>query len=230
LQPSIPDVVQRAAHSPYAPVVFFVAFAVLWLAVTTGLMSAAGWFALTRRYLDSDGEPLAVFKGKSGAMGAGGALGRVNMSGVLNFWLLPQGLRVGLNPLFGAFCRPFVVPWTEISVERWRFMGLFPRARLVFGRPMAGAIDIDASLADRMARVAVPRWPETGPFPIEPLGQSLLVVGLPWVLMTAFVVTVWTGIPVLAGDRAKPPLEVEFLFSAVLAVASLIQLSFRRRP
>jgi hypothetical protein len=228
MRPTIFEVVARAAQSPFGPSLIFLVFAVFWIAVTTGLMAMAGWFACARRYADARAEPLAVFKGKSGSMGRGGLAGRVNMSGVLNFWLLPDGLRVGLNPLFGPFCRPFCVPWSDIRVRRWRFLGLVPRARLVFP---VGAIDLDASLADRMARAAPSRWPETGSFPMESFTRSLAVVGLPWLLVTVTAATFLMIVPTLAGARAGPPPAVAILAPAIVygAVAAG-QLIEKRRP
>jgi hypothetical protein len=139
-------------------VLFPLLFASLWLAVTTILAVLSGWFRLTAKFPDQAVEPLLRVRGQSGWVGP------ISMRGILTLSVCPSGLRVGIMRLFGPFCRDFLVPWQDIMVTRKT--GLFRRvAELQFGSPAIGSLSIPAHVADRLARAAVGRWPETGHFP-----------------------------------------------------------------
>jgi hypothetical protein len=134
-------------------VILPIAFVGMWLAITGLLGALSGWYSLMARYPDHQDEALASYGWASGIMGAG-----VNFNNILRLGVCQRGLRVGLPHLFGIFCRPFFVPWSELQVTRTR--GVFLTwATLEFGRPAAGRLRLRAGFADQLAAAAGVRWP-----------------------------------------------------------------------
>jgi hypothetical protein len=131
-------------------------FVALWLTVTTILAVLSGWFWLMAKFPNQAMEPILRVSWQSGSMGPG-----VSMRGILTLDVCPSGLRVGIMRVFGPFCRDFFVPWDHISVTRKTVL-FWPVAKLQFGNPATGSLTISARVADRLARAAMGRWPETG--------------------------------------------------------------------
>jgi hypothetical protein len=162
------------------PVWFPVFFVGMWLTVSTILGLLSGWFVLMRRYPDPGEEPLVRLSGQSGSMGLG-----VHMNGILSLSACPSGLRVGMWRIFGPFCRPFFVPWSEIELEQKTVL-LAQRAKLRFGNPVVGTLSVAAPVWQRLA--------ETGgastPMPQLPAALSNDAIGrnlaLQWLAVTAF--------------------------------------------
>jgi hypothetical protein len=119
---------------------FVLFFITLWLAVTLLLGMLGGWFRLQRRFPDLKETPLGTLRGQTGWMGV------VQFRGILTLAACPTGLRVDVWRVFGAFHRPFLVPWNEIYAQHvpaiFSFLGT--KAQLSFGND-AGSMRISAS-------------------------------------------------------------------------------------
>ena len=186
---------------------FFVA---IWLAVTTILGLLSGWFRLVAKYPDENVEPVLRVRGQSGTMGLG-----VGMHGILTLSVCASGLRVGMTRIFGPFCRDFFVPWEEIVVTR-KTLIVWPVAELRFGMPAVGKLRIAGYVADRLARAASGRWPETGPFPEEKTGDVFRSILAQWVMVAGFAALFFTLVPLaVAPSGNRPPIVVAILFSAI---------------
>jgi len=202
------------------PAIFFPFFFVaLWLTVTTILALLSGWFRLMEVYPDQSDEPILRLRGQSGTMGLG-----VGMNGVLILSVCPTGLRVGMMRVFGPFCRDFFVPWESIAVVRKTTL-FWPIAKLQFGNPAVGTLSVSVHVADRIARAAVGRWPEAGPFPEEKRGDTFRRLLVQWAAMTSFAALFFTLVPLaVAPAGARPPILVAILFPAfVFGVASILK-------
>ena len=201
----------KAPIAGLAMLAFLMVFVAMWIAITALLGAFARWAALAARYPDRPGEARRRFTGQSGLMGRG-----VHMNGILTLSVCETGLRVGVWRLFGPFSPPFLVPWTDISVDRRRRY-LQKRARLGFGAPEVGSLEVQGYIADRLARVADRSWPELGPFPVESPAQSLAAIAGEWAAMTAFAAAFFTLVPRLAsGGAAAPPIAATIVFPAVV--------------
>jgi putrescine transport system ATP-binding protein len=155
-------------------------FAALWLMVTALLGLLSGWFRLMVNFPDQTVEPILRIRGQSGTMGLG-----VRMNGILTLSVCPSGLRIGMMRLFGPFCRNFFVPWESMVVIRKTTL-IWPVAELLFGNPVVGRLSISVHVADRMARSAMGRWPESGPFAEETRGDVFRRLLTQWGLATSF--------------------------------------------
>jgi hypothetical protein len=71
----------------------------------------------------------------------------------------------------------------------------WPLAKLEFGKPVVGTLSIPAHVADRLARAAMGRWPEAGPFREET--RTDVLRGLPgeWAVMTCPPALFFTLVP-----------------------------------
>src|SRR5271169_3724487 len=208
------------------PTIFFPLFFVaLWLTVTTILALLSGWFRLMEVYPDQSDEPILRLRGQSGTMGLG-----VGMNGVLTLSVCPTGLRVGMMRVFGPFCRDFFVPWESIAIVRKTIL-FFPIAKLRFGNPVVGTLSISAHVAARIARAAMGRWPEVGPFPEEKRGDTFRRLLVQWAAMTSFAALFFTLAPLaVAPAGARPPILVAILFPAIVfGVASILRFFAGRR-
>jgi hypothetical protein len=186
-------------------------FALLWLAVTTILAALSGWFRLMARFPNQIAEPLLRIRGQSGRMGLG-----VSMQGVLTLSVCPLGLRVGIMRMFGPFCRDFFVPWEAISVARKNVL-FGAAAKLDFGSPGVGSLTIPAHVANRLARAAMGRWPETVPFPEEKRRDTLRRLLIQWAATTCAAALFFTLAPLaVAPPGARPPIVVAILFPATV--------------
>jgi hypothetical protein len=126
--------------------------------------------------------------------------------------------------IFGIFSRDFFVPWEEIRVERKdRF--LQRTAELRFGNPTVGKLSIPAYTADRLARSALGRWPETGPFPEETNNRVLASIVKEWAAYTFLAALFFIIVPRLASTKGNyPPISVAILFPAVvMGIVSLFK-------
>jgi hypothetical protein len=196
----------------------------LWLFVTTLLSALSGWWQLAAAFPNRDDVLLVRLRWCSGKMGL------TNYGSILTLTACQSGLRVGVNRLFGPFCRSFFVPWQSIAVTR-RTTFLWPRAELQFGRPWIGTLTISNNLADRLARAAVEHWPEAGPFPPEPTRAIALRYSALWAIATTFAALFFTVVPRVMAPRAvRPPVAVAVLFPAIgFGVAFLVQFLKERR-
>lgn len=187
--------------------------------VTTILALLSGWFRLMEVYPDQSDEPILRLRGQSGTMGLG-----VGMNGVLILSVCSTGLRVGIVRVFGPFCRDFFVPWESITVVRKRIL-FWPIAILQFGKSAVGTLSVSAHVADRIARAAVGRWPEAGPFPEEKRGDTFRRLLVQWAAMTSFAALFFTLVPLaVAPAGARPSILVAILFPAfVFGVSSTLK-------
>jgi hypothetical protein len=143
MQAAAPDFIQQ--H-------FWIFFLVMWLIASTMLSFLSGWFALMKRYPNKLERADAVFGFE------GGRLGGISFRGILTLTVCPSGLRVGVWRLFGPFCRPFLVPWNEVSVAATKTF-FMKATELRFGSPEAGRLVVRESLAQKLAQAAGSRWP-----------------------------------------------------------------------
>jgi hypothetical protein len=197
-------------------------FVMLWLTVSTILGSLSGWFRLTAKFPNQAIEPTLRIRGQSGMMGP------VRMGGILTLSVCPSGLRVGMTRLFGPFCHDFFVPWDSIAVTRKTTL-FWPLAELRFGDPVIGTLSISGHVADRLARAALGRWPEAGPFHEETRSDVFGRLLVEWAIMTCFVALFFTLVPLaVAPPKARPPILVAILFPAIVfGLASIVRF-FRR--
>jgi hypothetical protein len=192
-------------------VVFPLFFAALWLTVTTVLAVLSGWFRLMARFPNQAMEPLLRIRGQSGSMGLG-----VSMRGILTLSVCPSGLRVGIMRVFGPFCRDFFIPWDAASVTRKTVL-FWPVAKLRFGSPGIGSLTISAHVANRLARAAMGRWPEIGPFPEEKHRDTLRRLLTQWAAITCVAALFFTLVPLaFAPTGVRPPIVVAILFPAIV--------------
>ena len=127
--------------------VFPFAFPLMWVLVTVVLAFQSGWVELARAYpapRESEGER---FRWRSGRLGA------VSYSGVLNFVVNRDGLRVSVLLLFGLACRPFFVPWADVEAVRGkRFFSRIVQLR--FRRVPIASLELSSDLAKKLADAA----------------------------------------------------------------------------
>jgi hypothetical protein len=160
---------------------------------------------------DQTVEPILRIRGQSGTMGLG-----VRMNGILTLSICPSGLRVGMMRLFGPFCRNFFVPWESMVIIRKTTL-FWPVAELLFGNPVVGRLSVSVHVADRMARAAMGRWPESGPFPEETRGDVFRRLLTQWGVATSFAALFFTLVPLaIAPSGARPPILLAILFPAIV--------------
>jgi hypothetical protein len=189
-----------------------------WLAVTTLLTLASGWYRLAARYPNRIDEPLLRIHVPSGSMGL------VGMRNLLTLSPCPSGLRVSMFRLFGPFCRPFFVPWDDVAVLRTK-MFFAPAARLQFGKPIAGTLAVEAYIANELARAAGERWPEAGPIAEETRRDLIRRLIIQWAIMTGVAALVLTVAPLVAGVHV--PISLAILFPAIgLGIATIARFVF----
>lgn len=205
----------------YMPFAFLLFFAGMWFGVSTLLSGLSGWFVLMRRFPDKPEEaPVLTLKSQSGSMGVG-----VNMRNILNLYACPSGLRVGILRLFGPFSRDFLVPWSQLTVERsdgW----LGRRATLRFGDGKWARLVIEANVADALWRAVPNHWPE-GSQPPVPETPKVIVGDLfrKFALTCAFMwLAFFVIFPTMGGPRlAKDP---AFLFAMFVFFPGVLAVSF----
>jgi hypothetical protein len=191
----------------------------MWLFVTTILAREAGWYDLARKYPNRDEEPILRTVFQSGRMS------KVSMSGILRLEVCPSGLRIGIWKLFGPFSRDFFVPWDEIRVERKNGI-LWRTAKLTFGHGPCNLVLMDY-LTNRLARSAAGRWPETGPFAKDTLGQAGWSAFKAWAIGMAFCGAFFTFVPwILSG---KPVIEMYIPCAILTGIAAAIMFVQRIR-
>jgi hypothetical protein len=213
-----------ARSAPNLAVFFPLFFAAVWLAVTTILAMLSGWFRLMARFPNQIEEPLLRIRGQSGSMGLG-----VGMRGILTLSVCPSGLRVGIMRMFGPFCRDFFVPWKAISIARKNVL-LWPAATLQFSSPGVGSLTIPAHVANRLARAAMGRWPEIGPFPEEKQRETVKRLLIQWAAMTCAAALFFTLVPLAVAPKgAWPPIAIAILFPAmVFGLATVLRYVLER--
>ena len=181
-----------------------------WLAVTAVLAFSCGWFRLVASYPDRPEEPALRLRGQSGSMGPG-----VAMRGVLTLSVCRSGLRVGINRIFGPFCRDFFVPWENIGITRRKGL-LGPVMDLQFGNPVIGSLTISGNTAHRLAAATAGHWRESGPFSSESARYHLRWLLPAWALATACAAAFFIIVSmVVAPGPARPPIAIAILLPAV---------------
>jgi len=175
--------------------ILILTFLVLWVGVSFVLGVVSGWFRLMRAFPNRSETAKLTLKGQSGRLGKG-LFGGVAMSGILNLSVCPSGLRVGKMRLFGLFSRDFLVPWGSLTVVRHKSL-LGESAELRLGSE--GALRIDGSVANRLARGAGSLWPEPGPFPEPSRADAAKAVIFQWLLMTTIAGVFFTVAPLAWG-------------------------------
>ncbi|HSZ51754.1 MAG TPA: hypothetical protein VK801_09310 [Caulobacteraceae bacterium] len=192
----------------------------IWLFVVAILSLMSGWLDLMSRFPDRPEAALARLDFQSGMMGAG-----VRMGGILTLTACPSGLRVAIWRLFGPFCRPFFVPWREITAEPFTLL-LTPMIRLRFGNPPVGVLSLRARIWERLSEAARREVGAQVP-PSYPVSEGRLVQAavVQWGALTAFAAALfYFGPRLLAPGAAHPPLAMCIGFPAVVfGVGQLLQ-------
>jgi hypothetical protein len=201
------------------PYVFPFLFAGMWLFVTTILAVKAGWYDLARKYPNRDEKPILRTLFQSGRMSS------VSMSSILRLEVCASGLRIGIWKLFGPFSRDFLVPWNEIHVERKNGI-LWGTAKLTFGGGPQDLVLMDY-LANRLARSVPGRWPETGSFAKDTLGQAVWSTFKVWGVGMAFVGAFFTFVPWIFSG--KPVTEMYVPCAILTGIAAVVMFLQRIR-
>lgn len=131
------------------PVAIPLAFACIWIGVTTLIGFMSGWFTLMQQFPDRDEKPIAQLNWQSGFMGKIG----VNFRNVLMIGVCPSGLRFGLFRIFGLFARDFFVPWHAIKATKKEWW-MWQVTELSFGKPEVGRLMVYGYTAGRIAEAA----------------------------------------------------------------------------
>jgi hypothetical protein len=127
----------------------FVVIGLLFVTIAVGVgYATSGWGDLCRRFPDRPSAPQRTFLFRTATVGDGWKPG-FSFGGLTTFQVCRDGLRVGLTPPFSYLIDSFLVPWEEVVFEPVPLM--FPRANIVFGKPMAGVATVSAALARRIA-------------------------------------------------------------------------------
>lgn len=190
---------------PLIGVVAALPLAIIGVIVGVGwaLGASMGWYALAERFPDRPSPARRVFAMRSATMRGG-----VNINNALTLGVCDEGMRFSVPRLFLPFCKPFLVPWSEIAVTRSR-VWIWQRARLGLGRPEVAPVTIAGELADAIGRAAPDLWPEPGPFPLEPADASLTRVAIEWAVSTTVLALMLLVMPWLASHgRTVLPLGV----------------------
>ena len=108
----------------------------------------SGWTDLERNFPDQAAPTLRTFSFRSAIISDGWKFG-FSFPGVVSFQVCQDGLRVGFIPPFSYLCGSFFVPWSDVVFAA--VPPLVPQARIVFGKPMAGAAMISTRLAQKIA-------------------------------------------------------------------------------
>ena len=135
------------------PVLFIVFGSALWLGVTSMLGLVSGWFRLAKAFPDRAAEQPIERLGS-----VNGILGPISYKFALRLDVCPGGLRVGVTRTLGPFCKPFFVPWSNITAGRGNMM-LATYYKLSFGAPPIGELRLHTGTAQKLAatgRLALP--------------------------------------------------------------------------
>lgn len=182
----------------------------------------SGWAALAASFPDRAAElSLFTLRFQSGFM-----QNNMRFGSILRFDVCPGGLRVSQVPVFGWFCKPFFVPWNEISV-RYRRRFVSQVFEMTFGQPRVGSLAvIDTAGAKLVQRIPVPLR-ETQPSDPEPSGAIARRLFRFWLLQTTLAALFFVVVPRLIPNNANPPsipiaLGVPAGLFAVVALAQYI--------
>ena len=211
------------------PIAFPIFFIGIWLVASILIGVSSGWFALARRYPDRDEPALVKIGFQSGVMGPMGT----GMNGILVFSACRSGLRVAIWRIFGPFSKPFLVPWSEISVRPTQIF-FHPYARLGFGRPEAGVLSIQRNAWDQLVRGASQAGgsPVAETLPPIPQGRLASAYLLQWLVLTAFGAAFFFLAPrLLSPGAAHPSLILCIALPAtVFGIGTLIRYAAQQPP
>jgi hypothetical protein len=202
-----------AGHVPIYPLIGFV---LAWVAVTTVLSAASGWFSLMRHYPNVPESPVLTLGMQSGSVG------NARVGAVVSLSVCPSGLRIGMLRVFGPFCRPVFVPWDAMRITRQNRL-LWKSATISIGHPPVGTVTLPAEVANRLARAAANSWPEPGPIPVETSTQVRTRVLTEWAVQTGLAAAFFFIVPrLVTPSRAWPPIAVAILFPAIVFGAAAV--------
>jgi hypothetical protein len=119
-------------------------FAALWLGISLFISWIGGWQKLARRYSTSEKITGVRFWMRSAGMRWG-----ASYRGCLNLGAAPQGLYLSVFPLFRAGHPPLLIPWSDISITRVKWIFL-DSARLEFREVPDVPLFISLRLATRV--------------------------------------------------------------------------------
>ena len=96
-------------------------------------------------------------------------------------------------------------------------------ARLQFGNPVVGTLSLSARVANRLARAAMGRWPEPGPFPEETRRSIFRRLLTEWAVITCAAALFFILVPLaVAPEEARPPILVAILLPAIVGGLGLV--------
>jgi hypothetical protein len=107
----------------------------------------SGWYSLARIFPNN--AEIAVVK----LNGWEGTINKMGFSGVLTFGACHSGLRFETSPFLYPFCRPFLVPWSEIETEFQKAgsWDVFNPVFLTFGHPPVARVKMDSKIWTQLA-------------------------------------------------------------------------------
>ena len=203
---------------------FPVLFPLFWTAITCGLGHTSRWHWLMKRYPDRPDDPAVLELGQqSGQMGH-----KLNYGGVLRLGVCKTGLRVSIFRLFGPFCRPFFVPWEEITIERGREY-LIEWADLRFGTDGDGHLKLPARTADRLRAAMPDRWPKDQPLPQMEPAVLRTAFAKQWLVGTLTAGTFFAVATRLQGQGPGFPIPICYGFPAVVFGLGTVMRYFHER-
>jgi hypothetical protein len=133
--------------------VFPLYFVSLWLLVSTIISYVGGWTALATRFrLETP------FTGQQWSGNRGRMRWNTGYSRCLTIGCSSEGLYLALMPLFRFRHPPLLIPWSEVSVSRRKFL-FFTSVRFGLGRELDIPLWIRAKTADRVKSAAGQHWP-----------------------------------------------------------------------
>jgi hypothetical protein len=94
-----------------------------------------------------------------------------------------------------------------------------------------GTLTLPSQVADRLARAAGVRWPESGSFPEETDNQALSRVVKQWLAATCFAAAFFCIVPRLIAPKGAdgPPIALAVLLPAIVfGIGAMVQF-FRRK-
>lgn len=127
------------------PLLFIVAFPLLWIAVARLLALMSRWSRLADAYPDrgqADVPEAQTFRFRSGRVGL------VNYNSCLTITVCDEGLRLAVMPVFRLGNPPMFLPWNElhdVAVKKFLWIRMFQAA---VGLPVAGKIQLPGWVAD----------------------------------------------------------------------------------
>ena len=120
----------------------------LWISVTLLISIIGGWRLLSKAYRTD-----FPFAGRKMRMKSGRMRWRTNYVASLTIGANPEGLFLGVFPIFRIGHPPLFIPWNDISTEDRNRPVFFPTVKFIFSKCPNVYIIFSKKLADRIFRM-----------------------------------------------------------------------------